>query len=169
MKPMKRDIVRKRNEENRELKQFERLQNRKKAKQEEDIDLGRLFEITTSNKIHVNGLNLHENKIEILLDYTGDFEMIGSMLIGEREQKTNIKFKNVDDFEGHINAIDVDYDSEDVIFIGWLNKLNTPEFNRVNGSRHGRGTDFKQENVEYTGNNCFIPNSTNCFLECINY
>ena len=42
--------------------------------------------------------------------------MIGSMLHGEIEQKTNIRFENVDNFEGYINAIDVNYDSEDVAF-----------------------------------------------------
>ena len=39
----KKDIIRKRNEENRELKQYERIQNRKNATQEEDICLGRVF------------------------------------------------------------------------------------------------------------------------------
>ena len=39
----------------------------------EDIDLGRFFELATSNKINVNKLNLHENKNGILQDYTGDF------------------------------------------------------------------------------------------------
>ena len=38
--------------------------------------------------------------------------MMGSMLIGESEQKTIVWFKNVD-FENYTNAIDVDYDSED--------------------------------------------------------
>ena len=42
--------------------------------------------------------------------------MIGSMLIEEIEQNTSFRFKNVDDFDANINAIDVDYDSEDVIF-----------------------------------------------------
>ena len=46
--------------------------------------------------------------------------MIGSMLNAEIEQKTNIRYKNADDFEKYINAIDVDYASEDVIFTGWL-------------------------------------------------
>ena len=85
-----------------------------------------------NNKIYVNGLKLHENKTEIFLDYMGDFEKMGSMLICKMEQKTNLRYKNVDDFETCMNAIDVDYDSEDVIFAGWQLKLNTPEFDRVN-------------------------------------
>ena len=92
--------------------------------------------------------------------------MIGNMLIGEIEQKTNIRFKNVDDFETFINAIDVDYDSEDFILAGCLYKLNTPQFNRVNRAQYGRGTDFKHDIVEYMGNNCYIPTSGNCFIKC---
>ena len=38
--------------------------------------------------MYVKSLNLPEIKNEILLAYTGDFEMIGSMFIGEIEQKT---------------------------------------------------------------------------------
>ena len=39
------------------------------------------------------------------------------MLIGEIEQKTNIRFKNVDVFETYINAIDNSgYDSDDVFY-----------------------------------------------------
>ena len=45
------------------------------------------------------------------------------MLIAEIEQKTNIRFKNVYDFETYIDAIDNGgYDSEDLIFTGWLYK-----------------------------------------------
>ena len=109
---------------------------------DEDIDLGRFFELATANRKFVNGLNLHEIKNEILEDYTGDFELIGSMLVGEVERKTNIRFKNADDFESYINAIDNSgNDSEDVIFTKWLYKLNTPEFVKVNRSQYGRGTD----------------------------
>ena len=81
----------------------------------EDIDIGRFFELATIDRKYVNGLNLHEIKNEILEDYAGDFELIGSMLVGEVEQKTNIRFKNVDDFESYITAIDNSgYDSDDV-------------------------------------------------------
>ena len=72
----------------------------------EDIDIGRFFEIATTNKRYVNGLNLHEIENEILEYYTRNFELIGSIMIGEKEQKTKIRFKNVDDFETYVNAID---------------------------------------------------------------
>ena len=117
-------MIRKQNESNREIERNERRQKRKNIA--EDIDLGRFFEIATTNRKYVNGLYLHEIKNEILEDYTGDFELIGSMLVGEVEQKTNIRFKNVHDFESYINAIDNSgYDSEDVIFTGWLYNLKT--------------------------------------------
>ena len=71
------------------------------------------------------------------------------MLVGETEQKAIIRFKNVDDFESYINAIDNSgYDSDDVVFTGWLYKLNTPEFKKVSRSQHGRVTDFKHDIVE---------------------
>ena len=47
-------------------------------------------------------------------DYTGAFELNGSRIVGAIEHKTNMRFKNLDDFENYINATDVDYDSEDV-------------------------------------------------------
>ena len=72
------------------------------------------------------------------------------MLFGEIEQKTNNMFEIVDGFEIYNNAIDNgSYNSEDVIFTGWLYNLNTPDFNKVNRSQYGRCTDFKQDIVEY--------------------
>ena len=114
-----------------------------------DIDVGRFFELATSDNIYVNNLNLHEIKIEILQDYTGDFELIGKMIIGPVENKTNIRFKNMDDFERYINAIDFDYDSDDVIFTGYVYKLNTPQFKVVKRSAQGKSTNHMQEIVEY--------------------
>ena len=105
-------------------------------------------------------------KMKFFEDYTGDFELIGSMLIGEIEQKTKFRFKKVDDFETYFNAIDNGgYDSGDVIFTRWLYKLKTPEFNNVNRYQYGRATDFKQSIVEYLGKNCYSPTSGNCFYQ----
>ena len=119
-KTKKKKLTREQNESNREIKRNERRQKRENIA-EEDIDLSRFFELATTDRQYINGLNLHEIKNDILEDYTGDFELIGSMLVGEIEQKTNIRFKNIDDFESYINAIDSGgYDSEDVIFTGWL-------------------------------------------------
>ena len=56
------------------------------------------------------------------------------MIIGHIEHKTSIRFKNMDDYEGYLSAIDIDYDSEDVTFTGCVCKLNTPQFKVVNRS-----------------------------------
>ena len=96
--------------------------------------------------------------------------MIGSTLIGDLEQKTTIKFKNVADFENYINVIDnVGYDSGYVIFTGWLYELNTTELKKVNRSQFGKGTDFKPDIVEYRGKNVYIPSPGMCFIKCSNY
>ena len=110
-------MIGRQNESNREKKQNERRQKRENMV--EDINIGRFFELATTDRKYVNALNLHEIKIEILEDYTGDFELIGSMLVGDIERKTNIRFKNVDDFESYINAIDNSgYDSDDLFLQG---------------------------------------------------
>ena len=82
---------------------------------EEDIELGEFFDLATTIRKYVNGLNLQETKNEFSGEYTGDFELIGSMLI-RGIKKTKIRFKKVDDFETHINAIDSSgYYSDDVV------------------------------------------------------
>ena len=60
--------------------------------------------------------------------------MSGSILIAEIEQKTIIRFKNLDDFQIYVKATNDGCDSEDLIFTGWLCKLNTPESIEVNRS-----------------------------------
>ena len=100
---------------------------------------------------------MHEIKNEKLQDYTGDFELSGLTIIGPFEHKTNIRFKNMNDFESYINAIDIDYDSEDVTFTGYVYKLNTPQFKVVKRSVYGKCTNYMQEIVEYHGQNCYTP------------
>ena len=134
-----------------------------------DTDIGRFFELATSDKIYVNNLNSHEINNEILQDYTGDFELNGKVIIGPVEYKTNIRFKNMDDFEKYINAIDVDYDSEDVIFTGYVYKLDTPHFKVVKRNVYGKGANYMQEIVEYHGQKCYIPSSGMCFIKCFNH
>ena len=64
----KRDIVSKRNEENKELKHYEGIQNRE-DKNEDDFDMGWFSKIATSdNELFVDSLNLHEIRNEILGD-----------------------------------------------------------------------------------------------------
>ena len=120
-------------------------------------------------KIQVIDKNLHGIKNEILLDYVGAFEMVGNLKVGDQIRQTNIRFRNMDDFEAYINSIDEGYDAEDAIFNGYIYKLNTPQFNRVNRSQYGNGCDFKHEIIEYRGNNCFIPTKVYCFVKCVKF
>ena len=134
-----------------------------------DIDIGRFFELATNDKIYVNNINLHEIKNEILLHYVGAFEMVGNLKVGDQIRQTNIRFKNMDDFEAYINSIDVDYDAEDAIFHGHIYKINNPQFNKVNRSQYGNGCSFDKIFVEYRGNNCFISTKGYCFVKCIDF
>ena len=161
-------MIRKQTEAKKKKKRLEKKEKKEKTKIE-DIDLGRFFELATTDKLHFNGLNWHEIEDDIRIGYTGDFEMIVSMLIREIEQKSNIRFKNFDDFEIYNNAIDCDYDAGVVVFAGWLRKLNTPQFIMVNRSQYDRETAFKQDIVEYIVIICDIPTSGNCFTKHMNH
>ena len=121
------------------------------------------------NKIHVIDKSLHEIKNEILLHYVGEFEMFGKLKVGDQIRQTNTRFRNMDDFEAYINSIDQNYDSDNVIFNGYIHKLNTAQFKKVNRSQYGNGCDFKHEIIEYQGNNCFIPTKGYCFMKCVNF
>ena len=119
------------------------------------------------NKIQVIYKILHEIKNEILLDYVGVFEMFGNLKVGDQIRQTNIRFRNMDDFEAYFNAIDEGYDAEDAIFNGHIYKISTHRFRNVNRSQYGNGCDFKYEIIEYRGDNCFIPTKGYCFINCI--
>ena len=121
------------------------------------------------NKIQVIDKNIHEIRNEILLDYVGAFEMVGNIKVGDQIRQSNIRFRNMDDFEAYINSIDERYDADDCIFNGYIYKLDTPHFNKVNRRQYGNGCDFKQEIIEYRGNNCFIPTKRYCFIKCVNF
>ena len=116
----------------------------------------------------MSDLNLHEIKNEPLSADKGDFDLNGSMIIGPVEHKTNIRFRNMDDFESCSNAIDIDFDSEDVTFTGYNLILNAHQFKVVERSAYAKGTKYMQEIDENHGHNCYIPTSGVCFINCIN-
>ena len=120
-----------------------------------------------SNKIQVIDKNLHEMKNEILIEYVGEFKYVGNLKVGDQIRQTNIRFRNMDDFESYINTIDDGYDAEGANFKGYIYKLDTPQFKKVNKSQYGNGCDFKHEIIEYQGNNCYIPTKGYCFVKCI--
>ena len=109
---------------------------------------------------------LHEIKNEKLRDYTGDFEMVGELSIGDLFRQTHIIFRNNTDYEHYIKIIGQEYESEDAIFDGYNYKLNTPQINLVNRSQYGYACDFKQQNIEYRGKKCYIPSNSYCFVTC---
>ena len=121
------------------------------------------------NKIEVIDKNLHEIKNEIIKDYDGTFEMIGTLIFGDQLRQTHIRFRKMIDFETYINSIDEGYDGDDSIFNGYIYKINTPQFNKVNRSQYGNGCSFDNIIVENQGNNCFIPSKGYCFIKCINF
>ena len=95
--------------------------------------------------------------------------MVGSLIVGDQLHQTHIRFRNMIDFETYINSIDEGCDADDSIFNGYIYKIDTPQFNKVNRSQYGNGCDFKHEIIEYQGNNCFIPTKGYCFVKCINF
>ena len=121
------------------------------------------------NKIRVIDKNLHEIKYEILEDYDGTFDLIGTLKNGDQTKQTHTRFRNMEAFESYINKIDDGYDADDTIFNGYIYKIDTPQFNKVKRSEYGNGCDFKHEIIEYRGNNCFIPTKGYCFVKCINF
>ena len=112
-------------------------------------------------------MNLHKIKKAILLDCTGDFKLKRLMVIGHFEQKTNIRFRNMNDVASYINAIDIDFESKDVTFTGFVH--NTSQFNVVRRNAYSRGTNYMKEFIEYHRQNCFIPTPRMCFINCIVY
>ena len=121
------------------------------------------------NKIQVIDKNLHEIKQEILEDYIGTFEMVGNLKVGDQIRQTHVRLRNMYDFEAYINSIDEGYDADDCIFNGYIYKIDTPQFKKVNRSQYGNGCSFDKIIIEYRGNNCFIPTKGYCFIKCVNF
>ena len=95
--------------------------------------------------------------------------MVGTLIVGDHVRNTHIRFKKMIDFETYINKIDYGHVADDSFFNGYIYKINTPQFNKVNRSQYGNGCDFKHEIIEYQGNICFIPTKGYCFVKCFNF
>ena len=147
------------------LNSVKQTKRRKKFDKSKELDI-ELVKIKFANKIQVVNKILHEFKQEILVDYTGEFEMVGNLSLGDPIIKTHKRFGNMDDFERYINAIDEGNEAEDAIFNGYNYKINTPQFNLANRSQYGNGCYFKHEIIDYRGNNCFVPTKNFCFVKC---
>ena len=73
------------------------------------------------------------------------------MNIGNVEHKTNIGFRNMDDFKSFINATDFGYHSEDVTSTVYVYKIYTPPFIVVKRGAYAKGTNYMQKTVENHG------------------
>ena len=109
---------------------------------DENIDFGNFFDLASSDKIYVTRLKLHENRSETLLNFAGDFELNASMDNGPVDRRPNNRFRIMDDFESYINARDIDYDSGDVTFTGFVYKFFTPQLNVVKQSAYAKSTNY---------------------------
>ena len=83
--------------------------------------------------------------------------MVGTLQIGDQLRQTQIRLRNITNFEAYITSIVKGYDAEDATLNGFFYKLDTPQFNIVRRSQCGNGCNFKHEIIEYQGNICFIP------------
>ena len=66
-----------------------------------------------------------------MADYTGEFQMFGSLINGEKIGKTHISFRNKDDYEQKNTISDDDYDPKGVIFKGYFYKTDTSVFSVI--------------------------------------
>ena len=127
----------------------------------------RFIELASSNKRIIDKKNIHEIR-DSLENIDHEFELIGNIKLNNEKRKTTMRFQNIDDFDTYIEKIDLKYDAGDVIFEGDLYIIEK-EFNKVNRSNYGTGSNHLYDIQEYHGKNCYIPTSQNCFLKCINY
>ena len=79
-------------------------------------------ELKELNKIQVINKILHEIKHEKSVDYTGEFEMVGNLKVGDQIRQIRFRFRNIIEYEAYINSIDQDHDSEDAIFNCYIYK-----------------------------------------------
>ena len=89
-------------------------------------------ELEELKKIQVIDKNIHEIENKRLKIYGGKFEIVGKKLRGDLARETHIGFRKISDYEHYIKAIDQNYDSQDAIFNGYIYKMDTPVFNKLN-------------------------------------
>ena len=143
-------------------------QNSKKQSHDDEIDVGRFFELAEADKSNIEGLNVHEIR-DKLNDKNRGFELVGNLTINGIKRKTNMRFKNMTDYESYIEKKDEKYDGEDVVFEGDAFQLPQPDFKPIKRSNYGKGSNHLFDIEEYFGTNCYIPTGNNCFVKCINY
>ena len=137
--------------------------NSQKQSHDDEIDLGRFFELAEADRSNIKGLNVFEIRDKLDNENRG-FELVGDITINGIKKKTNKRFKNMNDFESYIEKIDEKYDGEDVVFEGDAFQLPQPEFKPIKRSNYGKGTNHLFDIEEYFGTNCYIPTGNNSLL-----
>ena len=63
----------------------------------------------------------------------------------------------------------MNYDAEETTSTAYIFKLNTPDFNKLNRSKDGKRTDFKQNFLEIIGEKIYVPTNGYCLIKYIEY
>ena len=140
-----------------------------KQKEDNEIDLGLFLELAEENKIIYNQVPI-TTLIEDMEKLKNGFYTNGYFTLGEEgEIDTNRFFKNSDELAKFIDKILDKYDDHPSIYYTGIIYRYFKNYKKVNRSNHGGGADEFNNNLEYQGNNCYIPSGNGCFLKCINY
>ena len=123
------------------------------------------FQKTTSHiKQMVSSSKLYQIRNKISEHYTSDFNLIVDFF-REHQQTTAVRFQIIEHYESYNKTIEMDYDADDTIFVGYYYKSNIPDFSKTYRSEYGNRTDFKQDIIEVFGNNCYYSTSGYCFIK----
>ena len=98
--------------------------------------------------------------------------MVGSMVVAENIGKTNIRSRNIQDFEIYIESLgEMGYEIYDAIFTEHIHKLDTPVFISLIVQDLEKAQVLKkiEDIIEVIGENCFIPRSKYCFIKCMKF
>ena len=91
-------------------------------------------ELKELNKVQFVSQKIHEGKNEVLVDCSGEFEMVCILKVGDQYRQIHNSFRNITAYEAYINFFDEGSDAEDAIFNEYIFKINTPLFNIVSRS-----------------------------------
>ena len=106
------------------------------------------MELATDYRKIFNNENIHEIRDRIG-NINKQFDLIGNITINGDVKKTNMRFKNIDAFDKYIEKIDLKYDGDDVIFEGDSFIVEKEQFNKVNRSDYGKGSNHLFDIEEY--------------------
>ena len=92
--------------------------------------MGWFFQKATSHiKQMVNSSKLHQIRNKISEHYTSDFNLIIDFC-REHQQTTAVRFQIIE-HESYNKTIEMDYDADDTIFVGYYYKSNIPDFSKT--------------------------------------